>query len=73
MTNTAYPNINSIPSLAKLSTDQVDTTRPPVILVDGSYYLFRCFHGLPPLSNSQGLPTNAIRGVLNALNKLIKK
>lgn len=73
MMNTAYPNINSIPSLAKLSTDQVDTTRPPVILVDGSYYLFRCFHGLPPLSNSQGLPTNAIRGVLNALNKLIKK
>lgn len=73
MTNATYPNINSIPSLAKLPTDQVDPTRPPVILVDGSYYLFRCFHGLPPLSNSQGLPTNAIRGVLNALNKLIKK
>ena len=73
MTNATYPDINSIPSLAKLPTDQVDTTRPPVILVDGSYYLFRCFHGLPPLSNSQGLPTNAIRGVLNALNKLIKK
>ncbi|OAV37032.1 DNA polymerase I [Moraxella catarrhalis] len=73
MTNATYPDINSIPSLAKLPTDQVDPTRPPVILVDGSYYLFRCFHGLPPLSNSQGLPTNAIRGVLNALNKLIKK
>ncbi|MPY08466.1 DNA polymerase I [Moraxella catarrhalis] len=73
MTNATYPNINSIPSLAKLPTDQVDPTRPPVILVDGSYYLFRCFHGLPPLSNSQGLPTNAIRGVLNALNKLVKK
>lgn len=73
MTNATYPDINSIPSLTKLPTDQVDTTRPPVILVDGSYYLFRCFHGLPPLSNSQGLPTNAIRGVLNALNKLIKK
>lgn len=41
------------------------------MLVDGSYYLFRCFHGMPPLSNSAGLPTNAIRGVLNALNKLI--
>lgn len=73
MTNLIYPNIADIPNLAKLPTDHIDRSRPPVILVDGSYYLFRCFHGLPPLSNSQGLPTNAIRGVLNALNKLIKK
>ena len=68
MTNHSNP-----PNLATFDTSAIDTTRPPVILVDGSYYLFRCFHGLPPLSNSQGLPTNAIRGVLNALNKLIKK
>lgn len=63
----------SIPSLATFDTSQIDQSRPPVVLVDGSYYLFRCYHGLPPLSNSQGLPTNAIRGVLNALNKLINK
>ena len=62
-----------IPSLATLDTSHIDKSCPPVVLVDGSYYLFRCYHGLPPLSNSQGLPTNAIRGVLNALNKLIKK
>lgn len=63
----------AIPSLATLDTSHIDKNKAPVILVDGSYYLFRCFHGLPPLSNSQGLPTNAIRGVLNALNKLLKK
>lgn len=63
----------SIPNLAKFDTSGIDNNRPPVILVDGSYYLFRCFHGLPPLSNQDGLPTNATRGVLNALNKLIKK
>lgn len=62
-----------IPSLATFDTSNIDKNRPPVILVDGSYYLFRCFHGLPPLSNQDGLPTNATRGVLNALNKLIKK
>lgn len=63
----------SIPNLAKFDTSGIDKNRPPVILVDGSYYLFRCFHGLPPLSNQDGLPTSAIRGVLNALGKLIKK
>ena len=62
-----------IPNLATFDTSTIDKSKPPVILVDGSYYLFRCFHGLPPLSNQDGLPTNATRGVLNALNKLIKK
>ena len=63
---------NLIPSLAHLDVSHVDTQKPPVVLVDGSYYLFRCYHGLPPLQNSQGLPTNAIRGVLTALNRVIK-
>jgi len=43
----------------------------PFILVDGSSYLFRAFHALPELSNSQGLQTGAIYGVLNMLRKLI--
>ncbi len=60
------------PSLADFDTRAIDQNAPPFVLVDGSYYLFRCFYGLPPLSNAQGLPTNAVRGVLNALNKLIK-
>ncbi len=62
-----------IPNLAQFDTSAIDKDARPVVLVDGSYYLFRCFFGLPMLSNSKGLPTNAIRGVLNALNKLMRK
>jgi DNA polymerase-1 len=43
----------------------------PLILVDGSAYLFRAFHGLPPLTNSKGQPTGAIYGVINMLRSLI--
>ena len=39
-----------------------------LILVDGSSYLYRAFHALPPLSNSKGEPTGAVLGVLNMLN-----
>lgn len=44
-----------------------------LLLVDGSSYLYRAFHALPPLNNSQGEPTGAVLGVLNMLNKLIKE
>ncbi|MBA3563022.1 MAG: DNA polymerase I [Gammaproteobacteria bacterium] len=44
-----------------------------LILVDGSSYLFRAFHALPPLSTSRGQPTGAVLGVLNMLNKLINE
>ena len=44
----------------------------PLVLVDGSSYLYRAFHALPPLSNSRGEPTGAIHGVLNMLNRLLK-
>jgi len=43
---------------------------PPVILVDGSSYLFRAFHALPALNNSKGQPTGAVYGVINMLRKL---
>lgn len=43
----------------------------PFILVDGSSYLFRAYHALPPLTSSKGLPTGAIYGVVNMLRKLI--
>ncbi len=43
----------------------------PFILVDGSSYLFRAFHALPPLTNSQGEPTGAVVGVVNMLRKLL--
>lgn len=44
----------------------------PFILVDGSSYLFRAFHALPPLTNSKGQPTGAIFGVVNMLKRLLK-
>lgn len=44
----------------------------PFILVDGSSYLFRAFHGLPPLTNSKGVDTGAIYGVINMLKSLVK-
>jgi len=42
-------------------------------LVDGSSYLYRAFHALPPLTTSRGEPTGAVLGVLNMLNKLLKE
>lgn len=43
-----------------------------LVLVDGSSYLFRAYHALPPLTNSQGTPTGAAYGVINMLRKLIQ-
>lgn len=43
-----------------------------LVLVDGTSYLYRAFHALPPLSNSRGEPTGAIYGVISMLRKLIK-
>jgi len=43
------------------------------VLVDGSSYLYRAFHALPPLTNSKGEPTGAVLGVLNMLAKLQKE
>src|SRR6516162_7473814 len=46
---------------------------PTLILVDGSGYIFRAFHALPPLSNSRGMPTNAVYGFTRMLVKLLKE
>jgi DNA polymerase I len=42
-----------------------------LVLVDGSSYLFRAFHALPPLTNAKGQPTGAVVGVINMLRKLM--
>ena len=47
-------------------------TNLPLILVDGSSYLFRAYFALPELSTSDGRPTGAIRGVISMLRKLAK-
>ncbi|MHA3064770.1 DNA polymerase I [Acinetobacter sp. ANC 4641] len=46
---------------------------PPFVLVDGSYFLFRAFHAIPPLTTSTGLHTNAVRGAISAIQKLIRR
>jgi len=45
----------------------------PLLLIDGSSYLFRAFHALPDLETSDGFPTGAMRGVLAMLRKLPKE
>ncbi|WP_431025040.1 DNA polymerase I [Halomonas sp. H5] len=47
--------------------------KPPIVLVDGSSYLYRAFHALPPLTTSRGQPSGAVKGVLNMLKSLIKE
>lgn len=48
-------------------------SKAPLVLVDGSSYLYRAFHALPPLANSKGLQTGAVKGVLNMLKSLRKQ
>ncbi|MCJ0826845.1 DNA polymerase, partial [Luteimonas sp. 50] len=46
---------------------------PRLVLIDGSSYLYRAFHALPPLSNAQGEPTGALFGVVNMLRATLKE
>ncbi len=45
---------------------------PNLTLIDGSSYLYRAFHALPPLSNAKGEPTGALFGVVNMLRTTLK-
>ncbi|HIQ40133.1 MAG TPA: DNA polymerase I [Sulfurivirga caldicuralii] len=47
--------------------------KPDLILVDGSSYLFRAYHALPPLTTSDGTPTGALYGVVNMVGKLLSE
>ena len=47
-------------------------TPAPIVLVDGSSYLYRAFHALPPLTNSQGQATGAVKGVISMIRRLHK-
>ena len=47
------------------------SAKKPFVLVDGSSYLFRAYHALPPLTNSKAQPTGAIFGVVNMLKRLM--
>jgi len=48
------------------------TDKKPLVLVDGSSYLYRAFHAMPNLSNSRNQPTGAVYGVTNMLRRLLK-
>ena len=43
----------------------------PIILVDGSSYLYRAYHALPPLTTSKNQPTGAIKGVISMIKKIL--
>ncbi len=45
---------------------------PPIVLVDGSSYVYRAFHALPPLTNSHGQATGAVKGVISMLRRLCR-
>jgi len=47
------------------------STEDPIILVDGSSYLYRAYHALPPLENSKNQPTGAIKGVISMIKKIL--
>lgn len=55
------------------NTQLITNPDSPFILVDGSSYLFRAFHAMPPLTNSKGQATGAIYGVINMLGKLLEQ
>ncbi|MFC7302530.1 DNA polymerase I [Cognatiluteimonas weifangensis] len=50
-----------------------EQTPPRLVLIDGSSYLYRAFHALPPLSNAAGEPTGALFGVVNMLRATLKE
>jgi DNA polymerase I len=48
------------------------TSKAPLVLVDGSSYLYRAFHALPPLITSTGIPTGAVKGVIAMMRRMVK-
>ncbi|MEY2698011.1 MAG: polymerase [Pseudomonadota bacterium] len=58
-------------SHAPFSIPMTDTPTRKLVLVDGSSFLYRAYHALPPLTNSKGEPTGAVLGVANMLRRLV--
>ncbi|MDH4317412.1 MAG: DNA polymerase I [Desulfobulbaceae bacterium] len=48
-------------------------TKDTIYLIDGSAYIYRAYHAIPPLNNSSGLPTHAILGFTNILRRIIRE
>ncbi len=65
------PSVPSEKKTAAAKTPPSATTAKPLVLVDGSSYLYRAFHAMPALTNSHGAPTGAVYGVINMLRRLL--
>src|SRR5437870_716278 len=52
---------------------EIRTMEKPLILVDGSSYLYRAFHAMPSLMTSKGFMTGAIYGMINMLKRLLNE
>jgi DNA polymerase-1 len=55
----------------QFADNAMTSNKPCLVLVDGSSFLFRAYHAVPPLTNAHNEPTNAIYGVANMLRKLL--
>jgi DNA polymerase-1 len=64
--------LESPAALRQARRPQGDCLMPTLVLIDGSSYLYRAFHALPPLSNAAGEPTGALFGVVNMLRATLK-
>ena len=62
---------NPNPTAGPAKTAAPGASGETLVLVDGSSYLYRAFHAMPPLTNSRGEPTGAVYGVTNMLRKLL--
>ena len=51
---------------------EINSEKDPIILIDGSSYLYRAYHALPPLESSKGQPTGAIRGVVSMIKRILE-
>ena len=61
---------NSLNADSPHTLNDQSTNQQPLVLVDGSSYLYRAYHALPPLTNSKGQPTGAVKGVFSMLRRL---
>ncbi len=62
------------PIVGKEGTEQPTTATPPhLILIDGSGFIFRAFHALPPMTRPDGTPVNAVYGFANMLSRLMRE
>lgn len=68
-------DVERLPLLAppSFSVKRAMTATPELYLIDGSAYIYRAYHAVKPLSNSQGLPTHAVFGFIAILRRLIKE